>query len=204
MMHEEIDFLKIIAVSNRHLSRLTYLEQVERICSFHPKAFLLREKDLPPEDYLKLAREVKVICERYKVLLIPHFYPEAAETVGSGVLHLPLWKLKERQGISVEKGRTDGQEKDGTVKIGVSIHSAEEAKEAVRLGASYLTAGHIFTTDCKKGVPARGLEFLKEVCEISPVPVYGIGGIHLDAEQIRSVLEQGAEGVCIMSEMMRI
>ena len=104
----------------------------------------------------------------------------------------------------MEKGQTDGQEKDGTVKIGVSIHSAEEAKEAVRLGASYLTAGHIFTTDCKKGVPARGLEFLKEVCEISPVPVYGIGGIHLDAEQIRSVLEQGAEGGCIMSEMMRI
>ena len=32
MMHEEIDFLKIIAVSNRHLSRLPYLEQVERIC----------------------------------------------------------------------------------------------------------------------------------------------------------------------------
>ena len=68
----------------------------------------------------------------------------------------------------MEKGRTDGPEKDGTVKIGVSIHSAEEAKEAVSLGASYLTAGHIFTTDCKKGVPARGLEFLKEVCEISP------------------------------------
>ena len=204
MMYEEIDFSKIIAVSSRHLSRLPYLEQVERICSFHPKAFLLREKDLPPEDYLELASEVKVICERHKVLLIPHFYPEAAKTAGSGALHLPLWKLKERQEISVEKGRADGPEKDGTVKIGVSIHSAEEAKEAVRLGASYLTAGHIFTTDCKKGVPARGLEFLKEVCEISPVPVYGIGGIRLDAEQIRSVLEQGTEGVCIMSEMMRI
>ena len=73
MMHEEIDFSKIIAVSNRHLSRLPYLEQVERICCFHPKAFLLREKDLPPEDYLKLTGEVKAICERHKVLLIPHF-----------------------------------------------------------------------------------------------------------------------------------
>ena len=203
-MYEEIDFSKIIAVSSRYLSRLPYLEQVDRICRLHPKAFLLREKDLPQEDYLKLAGEVKAVCERHKVPLIPHFYPEAVKTAGSGVLHLPLWKLKELREISMEKGRADGPEEGVTVKIGVSIHSEEEAKEAVRSGASYLTAGHIFTTDCKKGVPPRGLEFLKEVCEISPVPIYGIGGIRLDAEQIRSVLEQGAEGVCIMSEMMRI
>ena len=40
MMYEEIDFSKIIAVSSRHLSRLPYLEQVERISSsiaFLPK-----------------------------------------------------------------------------------------------------------------------------------------------------------------------
>ena len=88
--------------------------------------------------------------------------------------------------------------------IGVSVHSAEEAREAVRLGASYLTAGHVFATDCKKGVPPRGLEFLKEICELAPVPVYGIGGIRLDTEQIREVLAQGAAGACIMSQMMRI
>ena len=43
-MYEGIDFTKVIAVSNRHLSRLPYLAQVERILRLHPKAFLLREK----------------------------------------------------------------------------------------------------------------------------------------------------------------
>lgn len=35
-------------------------------------------------------------------------------------------------------------------KIGCSIHSVEEAVEAQKLGASYITAGHIYATDCKK------------------------------------------------------
>ena len=184
-MYQDIDFSKIIAVSSRHLSRLPYLEQVERICSFHPKAFLLREKDLAPEDYRKLAGEVERICARSGVQMI--------------ILHLPLWKLRELRETAREEGKDAGK-----LRFGVSVHSTEEAEEAVKLGASYLTAGHVFATDCKKGVPPRGLDFLKAVCRCSPVPVYGIGGIGLDGEQIRTVLEQGAQGVCIMSQMMKI
>ncbi len=215
MKYQEIDFSKVIAVSNRHLTRLSYLEQADRICSFHPRAFLLREKDLPLEDYLRLAEEVKRICDRHHVTLIPHFYPEAAARIGTRFLHLPLWKLRElQQGACEETGgkldreysiETAGETRNFLPQqIGVSVHSAEEAREAVRLGASYLTAGHVFATDCKKGVPPRGLEFLKEICELAPVPVYGIGGIRLDPEQIREVLAQGAAGACIMSQMMRI
>ena len=73
--------------------------------------------------------------------------------------------------------------KEKFTKIGISIHSVEEAKEAEQLGASYLTAGHIYATDCKRGLPPRGLGFLKEVCREVSIPVYGIGGIKFDEEQ---------------------
>lgn len=36
-------------------------------------------------------------------------------------------------------------------RIGTSIHSVEDAVFAESHGADYITAGHIFTTDCKKG-----------------------------------------------------
>ena len=85
--------------------------------------------------------------------------------------------------------------------IGVSVHSADEAAEAERLGASYVTAGHIFATDCKKGVPPRGLEFLRGVCEKVKIPVYAIGGIN--AENAKSAVGAGADGVCIMSALMK-
>lgn len=190
-MYEEIDFKKIIAVSNRHVSRLPYLAQVERIVSFHPRAFLLREKDLPEGAYLELAGKVQEICDRNQVPLIIHFYPEAAKRLGLPVVHLPLWKF-------AEAGENSG------LKTGVSVHSAEDVRMAEKLGAAYLTAGHIFATDCKKELAPRGLSFLKEICEQTELPVYGIGGIRLDAEQIRTVLEQGAAGVCIMSQIMRM
>ena len=82
--------------------------------------------------------------------------------------------------------------------------SVEEAVEAVSLGASYVTAGHIFATDCKKGLPPRGLSFLKEVCETVSIPVYAIGGITFDKTQWNALKEQGASGACIMSGMMKL
>ena len=73
--------------------------------------------------------------------------------------------------------------------------------EAERLGAAYVTAGHIFTTDCKKGLPPRGLEFLTDVVNAVKIPVYGIGGI--DEENITKIMECGAAGGCMMSGFMK-
>ena len=84
--------------------------------------------------------------------------------------------------------------------LGASCHSVEDAKEAEKLGCTYITAGHIFDTDCKKGLPGRGLAFLKEVCESVSIPVYAIGGI--SADKVALIRESGAKGVCVMSGAM--
>ena len=86
--------------------------------------------------------------------------------------------------------------------IGTSVHSIEQAKEAIALGASYVTAGHIYSTQCKPGLTPRGIDFLKNICQTVQVPVFGIGGIHPD--NMQQVLDAGAAGVCMMSEMMRL
>ena len=73
---------------------------------------------------------------------------------------------------------------------------------AERAGATYVTAGHIYATDCKKGLPGRGLDFLKKVCAAVQIPVYAIGGINeMNAD---ACIEAGADGVCMMSGYMRI
>ena len=76
----------------------------------------------------------------------------------------------------------------------------EDALEAQALGCTYITAGHVFETDCKKGLPGRGLEFLCKVCNAVDIPVYGIGGI--DYDNIALVLNAGANGACLMSSLM--
>ena len=84
--------------------------------------------------------------------------------------------------------------------LGASCHSVEDALEAQALGCTYITAGHVFETDCKKGLPGRGLEFLRNVCAAVDIPVYGIGGIA--ADNIALVREAGATGACLMSSLM--
>ena len=76
----------------------------------------------------------------------------------------------------------------------------DDALEAQALGCSYITAGHVFETDCKKGLPGRGLIFLRNVCNAVQIPVYGIGGI--DAGNISEVRAAGASGACLMSSLM--
>ena len=55
---EHNPFQNVIAVTNRHLSKRPFLEQVERICKCHPEAILLREKDLSADEYKKLATSI--------------------------------------------------------------------------------------------------------------------------------------------------
>lgn len=57
--------------------------------------------------------------------------------------------------------------------VGVSVHSADEAVLAEKMGATYVTAGHIFATDCKKGLEPRGIEFLKNAVSSVDIDVYG-------------------------------
>ena len=122
----------LIAVTNRHLCSRPFTEQITRVCKLHPKALILREKDLPEEEYFSLARQVKEICEQFKVPFIPHFYPAVARELGCDRLHLPLPLLLENPKV-VSDFHT----------VGTSIHSVSEAVEAEKLGTSYLTAGHL-------------------------------------------------------------
>ncbi|MCI8791648.1 MAG: thiamine phosphate synthase [Eubacterium sp.] len=181
-----------IAVTNRHLCREDFLARIRKLAEDPVyDAILLREKDLTEKEYRSLAGEVLTVCQETGKKCILHTFCQAAEECGHPLIHLPLPLF-----------RTLGKEERGFfTEIGTSVHSLEEAEEAVRLGADYLTAGHIFPTGCKPDLPPRGLEFIKEICRKVSIPVYGIGGICRENEQF--VMDQGACGVCMMSEAMR-
>ena len=185
---------KIIAVSNRKLCERPFTEQIERVCQIKPEAIILREKDLSEEEYKILAERIMEICTQYQVTCILHTFWKTAAKLGCTSIHLPMAELR----------KLPEEEKKQFKEIGTSVHSLEEAEEAVNLGATYLTAGHIYATNCKKGVPPRGLEFLKEVCSKVKLPVYAIGGIRFAQEQWEELKRAGAKGGCIMSGMMNL
>lgn len=181
----------LICITNRKLCSNNFSDQIEMIASAHPKAIVLREKDLSEKEYEQLARQVMQICQKHGTQCILHSFSNVAIALGAVAVHMPLPLLQ----------KMTPQEKSHFQIIGASCHSLEEAKEAQDLGCTYITAGHIFLTDCKKGLPGRGLSFLEEICKTVRIPVYAIGGI--SSQNIESVRKTGAAGACIMSGFMR-
>ena len=148
---------------------------------------VLREKDLSENEYRQVAEKAFAVCGEKLVI---HNFPNVAKQLRIHQIHLPLPILR----------TLSAEDKIYFTEIGTSCHSVEDAKEAIELGCTYIFAGHIFETDCKKGLPGRGLEFLKGITEKSSIPVYAIGGI--SDHNISDVLSTGADGICVMSGLM--
>ncbi|MBR6069180.1 MAG: thiamine phosphate synthase [Ruminococcus sp.] len=179
----------IICVTNRRLCE-DFPSQLRKIAEAKPKAVILREKDITPQEYRTLAESAMQICAEHGVPCVLHSFTDVAAELGAEAIHLPLHILAE----------LTAEEKAFFRIIGASCHSVADALKAQELGAAYITAGHVFATDCKRGLPPRGLDFLREVCSAVSIPVYAIGGI--SAENYGSVLAAGAAGACVMSGLM--
>ena len=175
---------KIICVTNRKQC-FDFSERIKKI-SEHGVPIILREKDLNETEYKTLAADMLKVNGD----LILHTYASAARDLGVKKIHLPLNVLRTYPNV-IHEFET----------VGASVHSPCEAREARDLGADYVIAGHIFPTDCKKGIRPRGLDFLENVCCGADIPVYAIGGITPD--NIASLRQTGAAGACVMSGFMK-
>ena len=203
-----INKIKLNIISNRKLCENENLErQIEKIFLAYEKKIILkkfeivsltlREKDLDKNEYLNLVEKIYPICKKHKINLILHqnYDLNLDDRYMIKGLHLSYEIFK-----SLNKNiREDFIKK--YKRIGVSIHSLDEAKEVENLGASYVVAGHIFETDCKKGLEPRGLKFVEELSSILTIPIFAIGGI--DEKNSQSVIDSGAFGVCMMSSLMK-
>ena len=200
--------IKLNVISNRKLCENENLEkQIEKIFSAYEKkiilknfeivALTLREKDLDKNGYLNLVEKIYPICKKHKINLILHqnYDLNLDDKYMIEGLHLSYEIFK-----SLNKNIREGLIKKYK-RIGVSIHSLDEAKEAESLGATYVVAGHIFETDCKKDLKPRGLKFVEDLSSVLIIPIFAIGGI--DEKNSQSVIDSGAFSVCMMSSLMK-
>ena len=199
--------IKLNIITNRKLCENENLEkQIKKIFSAYEKkiilknfeivALTLREKDLDKNEYLNLVKKIYPICKKYGIDLILHqnYDLNLDEKYNIEGIHLSYEIFK-----SLNKNIREELIKKYK-RIGISIHSIDEGKEVESLGATYVVAGHIFETDCKKGLKPRGLNFIEELSSILTIPIFAIGGIN--EENSNLVLNSGAFGVCMISSLM--
>jgi thiamine-phosphate pyrophosphorylase len=112
---------RIIAVSSRPLCRGDFLSQIEAVAASGVWGLMLREKNLAEEEYTALARQTAAFCARYGTVFIVHRFSGAARALGGGWIQLPF--------PAFLRFREAGADINGFT-LGVSVHSAEEARYA--------------------------------------------------------------------------
>lgn len=163
-------------------------EQVEAALKGGVTCVQLREKELEDEAFLAEAIEISALCRRYGVPFFINDNVDIAIKCHADGIHVG------QDDMDVEEVRRKVGEE---LLIGVSVHTVEEALEAVRGGADCLGVGAIFSTDTKTDADVLAMEAVKDICEAVDVPVVAIGGIC--KENILQLATTGVDGVALVS-----
>lgn len=147
----------------------------------------LREKDLPEQEMLPLAREAVEICHAAGALVIVNDWPSVALASGADGVHVG------QEDVSpAEVREIVGQR----LLVGLSTHAAGEIDAAATEPVDYIGVGPVHATPTKLGRPPVGTELVKYASEHSRLPSFAIGGI--DAGNVSAVLAAGATRVCVL------
>ena len=149
-------------------------------------AVKLREKDLPSEELLPLARRLRQATEGQALLLVNGPLAVALTAEADG-FHLP------EVAPPVERPR------HGFL-IGRSVHSLAAARRAEAEGVDYLIAGPVYETRSHPGREAAGLALIEEVTRSVRTPTLAIGGV--TAERVDEVVRAGASGIAVISAIL--
>ncbi len=166
----------------------TLYEQVEDALRGGVTCVQLREKELSEEEFLKEAIEIKALCEKYNVPFFINDNVDIAIKCGADGIHVGQEDM--------EAGKVRSLVGEEMI-IGVSVHTVEEALEAVKNGADCLGVGAMFSTSTKLDAGVLSMQTLHDICHAVDIPVVAIGG--LNKENISKLAGTGVDGVALVS-----
>lgn len=179
----------LYAVTDRAWTgKQTLYEQVEEALKGGVTCVQLREKELDETAFLQEAKELCALCRRYGVPFLVNDNVEIAIACGADGIHVGQEDL-----AAGEVRRRVGE----NMILGVSVHTVEEACQAVRDGADYLGLGAVFPTSTKTDVEQMSNETLRAICDAVDVPIVAIGGINRG--NILRLAGSGVDGVALVS-----
>jgi thiamine-phosphate pyrophosphorylase len=182
----------LLLVTDRRQARRPLAEIVGAALGAGCRWISLREKDLPEDEQVPLARLLLPMIRRHGARLSIHGGAALARLAGVDGVHLP-------SGADAAAARAElGRQK----LIGVSIHTVPEAEAIDPTVVDYALAGPAFETVSKPGYgPEIGRKGLAEMARVARVPLLAIGGIN--TLRIAEVIAAGCSGVAVMGGVMR-
>jgi len=151
----------------------------------------LRDKQSKKGELLLIAQKLKELCSQADVLFIINDYLDLAMAVDADGLHigqedLPLPVV--RRELPIDKI------------VGCSVTTLSQATKAQNEGADYIAVGSIFPTTTKREAIVVGVDMLKELKRMAPIPLVAIGGINQN--NIGEVVAAGADAVAVINAVL--
>lgn len=179
----------LYAVTDRAwVGKQSLYEQVESALKGGATCVQLREKGLDDAAFLNEAIEISALCKQYGVPFFVNDNVEIAIKCHADGIHVGQEDMEAAQ---------VRQRVGNDMIIGVSVHSVEEALEAVKNGADCLGVGAMFSTSTKTDVNVLPKETLRDICAAVNIPVVAIGGI--GKSNISQLAGTGVDGVALVS-----
>ena len=188
----ELPVPPLLLVTDRRQARRPLQDIVAAALDAGCRWVSVREKDLPPDEQILLARSLLPMAHANGAKLMLHGDASLAKDAGADGAHLPA-------GSDVAAARAlIGSDK----LLGVSIHTVTEAEAINPAHVDYVLAGPTFETASKPGYgPEIGRKGLAEIARVARVPVLAIGGIN--AARLGELVAAGAAGAAVMGGVMR-
>lgn len=191
-MNKNLDMTLYLVTDSTGRTDGEFLAIVEKACKGGVTLVQLREKERGGREYLRLARLVKAVTDRYQVPLIIDDRVDVAMACGAAGVHVG------RSDLPVcEARRLLGPDKI----VGATAKTVEQALEAFHGGADYLGTGAIYPTTTKVKTVLTPVSTLNGVCRAVPIPVVAIGG--LNAANMHVLESSPIAGIAVVSAIMK-
>jgi thiamine-phosphate pyrophosphorylase len=172
----------VVVLTDRRVARRPLVAVVAAAVAGGVRRVVLREKDLPRAERAALAVELRaLLAEAGGTLIVA-----GPDPLGGDAVHLPAAGPYPPPSCGL---------------VGRSCHDQPELRRLTT--EDYATLSPVFPTRTKPGHgPPLHPEGLRELIEVSPVPVLALGGVETP-DQVRACIGAGAVGVAVLGAIMR-
>lgn len=189
---KQLDTTLYLVTDSSYHTEETFLRTVEEALKGGVTLVQLREKERSARDYLRLARRVKELTDRYQVPLLIDDRVDVAAAADAAGVHVGQSDIP-----AAEAREILGPDKI----VGATAKTVEQAVEAYQQGADYLGVGAIYPTTTKVKTVLTKVSTLEEICRAVPIPVNAIGG--LNAGNMDILAGTHIAGICVVSAIMK-
>lgn len=188
----------MIQFISHYTDQYSYLDSIRLALEGGCRWVQLRMKDASIQDFLRIGKEVRRLCDSYQATFILDDHVELVREIGADGVHLGKKDMP-----VAEARKTLGND----CIIGGTANTFDDVKMHYEASANYIGCGPFRFTTTKQGLaPVLGLEGYRNIiaqmsAEGIDLPMVAIGGI--TAEDIPAIMQTGVSGIALSGTVLR-